>query len=108
MPEHTPSPIDLPDAELDRGGIGWTSGILAIASLFLLLTNGVSLRDWIDDQPPSPLQARASELADQWLQITTDFGVAVPRERMHAQWKRAEQARFETAADQPAAAERPD
>jgi hypothetical protein len=96
MHSGTPSPIDLPEPELEENGLGWTFGVIIIAAMFLLLTNAVSLRDWIDDQPPSPVQAQAAALADQWVDVTEEFGVAVPRDFMHAQWKRAEEARFHT------------
>ena len=94
MPQEAPSPIDLPEPELEDSGLGWAFGVILIASLFLLFANAASLRDWIDDQPPSPIQARAAELADQWVGITEGFGIGLPRKAMHAQWKRAEQARF--------------
>jgi hypothetical protein len=94
VPQETPSPIDLPEPERDESGLGWAFGVILIASLFLLFANAASLRDWIDDQPPSPAQARAAELADQWVGITEAFGIGLPRKTMHAQWKRAEQARF--------------
>ena len=94
MPLHTPSPIDLPEPELEADGLGWTFGVIALTALFLLLTNAVSLRDWIDDQPPSLVQAQAASIADQWVQITEQFGIGLPRNAMHTQWKRAEGARF--------------
>jgi len=94
MPQETPSPIDLAEPELEANGLGWAFGVILIASLFLLFANAVSLRDWIDDQPPGPVQARAAEYADQWVAITEDFGIGLPRKAMHEQWKRAEEAQF--------------
>ena len=94
MSQHMPSPIDLPEPELEAPGLGWTFGVILIASLFLLFANAASLRDWIDDQPPSPLQAQAAELADQWVDLTEALGIGLPRKVMHAQWKRVEEARF--------------
>lgn len=94
MPHDTPSPIDLPEPELEESGLGWAFGVIAIASLFLLCANAASLRDWIDDQPPSPTQQQAAEYADQWVALTEGFGIGLPRKAMHGQWKRAEQARF--------------
>jgi len=94
MPHETPSPIDLPEPELEEPGLGWTFGVIAIASLFLLFGNASSLRDWIDDQPPSPAQQQAAEYADQWVETTESFGIGLPHKAMHDQWKRAEQARF--------------
>ena len=94
MPHETPSPIDLAKPELEGNGLGWAFGVILIASLLLLFANAVSLRDWIDDQPPGPVQAQAAEWADQWVAITEGIGIGLPRKAMHAQWKRAEQARF--------------
>jgi len=94
MPQDTPSPIDLPEPELEESGLGWTFGVIAIASLFLLCANASSLRDWIDDQPPSQAQQQAAEYADQWVETTEGFGIGLPHKAMHDQWKRAEEARF--------------
>ena len=93
--KHAPSPIDLPAPEIAGDGLGWTSVVIVITALFLLATNAVSLRDWIDDQPPGPVQAQASVLADQWLGLTERIGLAGPRDYLHTQWKRAEAARFQ-------------
>lgn len=94
MPQETPSPIDLPEPELEEPGLGWTFGVIATASLFLFFANASSLRDWIDDQPPSPAQQQVAEYADQWVETTENFGIGLPHKVMHDQWKRAEQARF--------------
>jgi len=85
MPQDTPSPIDLPEPELDEAGLGWSFGVILIASLFLFCANAASLRDWIDDQPPSPAQQQAAEYADRWVETTERFGVGLPRKAMHDQ-----------------------
>jgi hypothetical protein len=95
MSHHSPSPLDLPEPELEGRGLSWTFTIIIIAALFLLATNAVSLRDWIDDQPPGPIQAQAAEFADQWVALTGAAGIGLPRDAMHKQWKRAEEARFQ-------------
>jgi hypothetical protein len=94
VPRETPSPIDLPEPPLEVEGLGWAFRVVAVATLLLLFTNAVSLRDWIDDLPPGPLQARASDLAGSWLDLTRTLGVGVPRDALHDAWKRAEIARF--------------
>ncbi len=94
MPRETPSPIDLPEAPLDTPGLGWTALVIACAALVLLVANAVSLRDWIDDLPPSPAQAQASALAGDWVALTETSLIGRPRAWLHAQWKSAEAARF--------------
>ncbi|UAK23920.1 hypothetical protein [Sphingomonas nostoxanthinifaciens] len=95
MPRETPSPIDLPGPALLNGsGIAWATTVIAVATLVLLLTNAVALRDWIDEQRPSPVQAYAATAADGWVAFTDTIGLGAPRAAMHGQWKRAEAARF--------------
>ena len=94
MPRETPSPIDLPAEPLGRPGLLWATGTIVIAALILLAANAVALRDWIDEQPPSPVQEQAAALADQWVTITDAAGVGRPREWLHDLWKKAENARF--------------
>ncbi len=95
MPRETPSPVDLPDPIVDDiEGFGWASTAIAVAAIVLLATNSVSLKDWIDDQPPSPLQARAADVADTWLTAMRAIGIAGPRDVLHDAWKDAENARF--------------
>ena len=36
MPHETPSPIELPAEPVDAPGLAWTTGVIAIAALFLL------------------------------------------------------------------------
>ena len=100
--QHAPSPIDLPEPEMGENGLGWTFAVIVVATLFLLATNAVSLRDWIDDLSPGPVQAQAAAVADQWLELTQAVGLAAPRDYMHAQWKRAEAARFHAELDDEA------
>ncbi|HWI87031.1 MAG TPA: hypothetical protein VNT42_12015 [Sphingomonas sp.] len=104
---HAPSPIDLPEPEIEANALGWTCVVVAIAALFLLAANAVSLRDWIDEQPPSPFQAQAATLADQWVEFTGAIGIGLPRDAIHTQWKRAEGARFHEGAGENEAASGP-
>src|SRR4051812_37721205 len=105
--DHAPSPIDLPEPEMEEDGLGWTFAVIIITALFLLATNAVSLRNWIDDQPPGPVQAQAAAVADQWLEMTQGFGLALPRDYMHAQWKRAEATRFQAGVEEGQGPEAP-
>jgi hypothetical protein len=99
MPRETPSPVDLPDPLVeDADGLAWTTVTIAVAALLLLAINAVSLKDWVDGLRPSPLQARAAIVADRWLAITREAGVAAPRDALHGLWQQAEDARFGSAA----------
>ncbi|NIJ06931.1 hypothetical protein FHS31_000513 [Sphingomonas vulcanisoli] len=94
MPRETPSPIDLPAEPIWMPGLGWTSGVLALASLVLLACNAVSLRDWAESLTPGPNQARFAEITEQWADLTDRAGIGLARAWLHARWKAAEAARF--------------
>lgn len=95
MPRETQSPIDLPGAvRLGPGDLRRASVTIAVATVFLLLTNAVSLRDWIDERRPGPLQSAAASAADAWVGFTGRVGLGTPRAALHDRWKHAEAARF--------------
>jgi hypothetical protein len=94
VPRETPSPIDLPEEPLDAPGLGWTAAVILIAALFLLAMNAVSLRDWVEEQTPGPIQAQAAAAAEQWVQLTDAMGAGSPRAWLHDLWKKAEATHF--------------
>lgn len=101
MLEEMQSPVDLPGPERIGGRpLGWTTTVIAIASLLLLATNAVALDDWIDDMAPSPAQAQAAAISGQWRALTDGVGLGAPRAWLHQYWKRAEAARFGGPPDQ--------
>ena len=95
MPKETPSPIDLPGpVRVGPGDLRWATATIGFAALFLLLTNAVSLHDWVNEQRPGPVQAAAASAADAWVAFTDRIGLGAPRAAMHARWQAAEAARF--------------
>lgn len=91
----SPVDIDADDAwTRDEPGLGLATGAIIVATLFLLLTNAVSIRDWVDEQTPSDTQAAMAERADEWLATTEAIGLAGPRRWLHGQWKAAESLTF--------------
>ena len=94
MPREASSPIDLPAAPVEEAGLGWAGAVIALATLLLLVANAVSLRDWLEDLPPSSAQAQAAELAEEWVATTDAIGIGRPRALLHDWWKKAEAARF--------------
>ena len=94
------SPVDLPADDQEEegygsgGGLLWSTATIVIASLILLLTNAVTLSDWVEDMPPSQPQTEAAGLAADWRDTTDQLSLAAPRAQLHGLWKRAEAARF--------------
>jgi hypothetical protein len=94
--DETLFPVDIPGEDPPGAHpLRWTSVALAVASLFLLLTNAVSIRDWTNDLSPSPAQARLAGVAERWVVITDSMGLGSPRAALHARWKQAEAVKFD-------------
>ena len=90
------SPVDLAGgASGDTHPLRWATIAIATASLFLLATNAIAIRQWIDELTPGPIQARAQALATDWETFTMEIGLGAPRAALHAQWKAAQAARFD-------------
>jgi len=95
MLEHGESPVDIDEDDYEaEGGLLWSTAAIGIAALILLVTNAVSLGDWIEDMHPSAAQEQAAEISADWRDATDQIGVGAPRALLHGWWKRAEAARF--------------
>ncbi len=95
------SPVDLPGKDMPgMSGLAWASIVMAVSSLFLLLTNAVAITSWIAEMPASPIQVRALEAAERWEAITEPLGR--PRAWLRAHWEELEKMKFDNA---PQAAE---
>lgn len=90
------SPVDLPVDETGGNGLLWATVAITVASLLLLVTNAFSLRGWIDEQTPGPLQARLAETAAGWEKAMASVWLDRPRAEIHHMWKAAQAARFKS------------
>lgn len=96
------SPVDLKSRFFGmHHPLRWTTLTIMTASLFLLATNARSLRDWIDEQPPGPVQAQVANLAERWEGLTAGVGLGVPRAVLKTGWNKAQAARFGKAGPDP-------
>lgn len=95
------SPVDLPRDRPGGRPLGWATLTIFTASLFLLVTNALTLKDWIDEQTASPLQTKLAAWAGEWEEATGSLGFGTPRAELRRLWKKGQGARF-------AAAPRPD
>lgn len=90
------SPVDLPGSQLIGGSpLGWTTLTIAVAALFLALTNAVSINSWAAELEPSPTSARIVAASEWWLATSDALGLGGTRAAMHRVWKGWQAARFE-------------
>lgn len=90
------SPVDLPPPDEDsaaaRPALSWTSVILLVASLFLLVANASTLTGWAEELEPSPVSARVLRAAQDWEVLVEPAGR--PRAWLHDRWKALQALRF--------------
>jgi hypothetical protein len=84
-----------PDAEPPPpAGVAWTTAVIAIAAVALLLVNAQSARSWTAQLPPSDGALAARDLADRWAAATARLGLDAPRAALAGAWDRLLAARF--------------
>ena len=93
--DETMSPVDLPGAPEDGQPLRWTSLAIALAALILLFSNAATIDDWAKELPPSAAAEQVTQVTGRWSAFTDRLGLGMPRALLHAQWKRAETAKFQ-------------
>ncbi|ATE63734.1 hypothetical protein [Rhizorhabdus dicambivorans] len=89
------SPVDLPAEPIEDGDpLLWTTLIIAVAALVLLVANAGTLAAWVDEKPVSEAQQQASQAAADWKAAMDDAGATAPRDWLHARWKELQAMRF--------------
>jgi hypothetical protein len=81
------SPVDLPPGgEDDRDGLIWTTSIIAIAALVLLLLNAAALKGWAYDLEPDARSERIVGLSEAWYQRVDAYYINAPLATMRGWW----------------------
>lgn len=106
----TDSPIPVPadpDDPIARGrAVGWTSVVMATATLFLFVFNAPALKNWSASLKPNDATVAAAGLAAAWAQAVGGAGLTTPRAVVHDAWARGRAITFPqtsgpSGADQP-------
>ncbi|MEA3013556.1 MAG: hypothetical protein QOD42_2101 [Sphingomonadales bacterium] len=93
---HTLSPVDLPEpAEpLPHDGLRWTSTIIVLATLILLVFNAHTLRGWAYELHPTDANAKIVSASEGWYDATASIGLNRPVEALHKAWREVMNLRF--------------
>jgi hypothetical protein len=81
-------------AEKPCSAVAWTSKIIAVAAVTLLLTNPASLKGWIAQQRPEAVPPMARAAVDGWWNITEGLGLTTPRTAIERIWRGAQAAEW--------------
>ena len=79
----------VPDEATAAAALRWTASVMVVTTLFLLVFNAASLKSWADGLAPSDTTLVVRGYADRWEATTERWGVAAPRDAVHAAWKKA-------------------
>ncbi|WP_396593911.1 hypothetical protein [Brevundimonas sp. R86498] len=83
----------------------WTSRVIVIATVFLLVFNGVSIQNWSRQQAPGWMTTTVRRLADVWTEQLALLGADQPREAVREAYERARDARWTIRDPSPLAGE---
>ncbi len=89
----------------ERGAVGWTTAVMAVAVAGLLVFNARSVRDWTETESPGPLVLVARGVAEGWWRAVGRLGLNAPRSAISHLWGAARAARWTPSAE--AASRRP-
>lgn len=72
----------------------WTSRIIVVAAVFLLIFNAVAIQNWSRQQAPGWVTTTVSRLADVWVEQIAQLGADQPRQAVRDGYETARDARF--------------
>jgi hypothetical protein len=88
-----------PSADPDEDGLAardrrWTSRVIVIAAVFLLIFNIASVQNWARQQAPGWLTTTVARLAEVWSEQMALLGADQPREAVRDAYRTASEAQW--------------
>lgn len=72
----------------------WTSRVIVVATVFLLIFNAVSIQNWSRQQAPGWVTTTVRRLADVWSEQIAQLGADRPRQAVRDGYEAAQDARW--------------
>ncbi|SFP60519.1 hypothetical protein [Sphingomonas rubra] len=90
------SPVVVPpDEAVDaRRPLGWTTGVILVATLFLAIFNAGSATEWLDEQTPTATIERLRAPVEGWSRATAALHADAARTHLRRWWQALRAARF--------------
>jgi hypothetical protein len=74
------------DPLVQRRALAWTSTVIAVAAIFLLVFNATALHSWASSLKPSDATVELAAVAGGWEDATARLGLTAPRAFVHDVW----------------------
>ena len=85
---YSQSPVDLPEPlPPSAHPLRWTSVVIGVAALTLVLLNADAIRGWTWQLPASPQAARAATAAEAWYEAVDGLQLNRPAAAMRSRWQ---------------------
>ncbi len=89
-----PPPPPADEATLAARDRRWTSRVIVIVAVFMLIFNGASIQNWARQQPPNWFTVTVQQIADVWMGQVAQLGADKPRQGIRETYQEVHDARF--------------
>ena len=72
----------------------WTTRVILVVAVFMLVFNGASIQNWARQQAPNWFTVTVQQVADVWMTQVSQLGADRPRQAIRAAYQDAHDARF--------------
>ncbi|MBL0949029.1 hypothetical protein [Brevundimonas sp.] len=89
-----PPPPPADEETLAARDLRWTSRVILIVTVFMLIFNGASIQNWARQQAPNWFTVTVQQVADVWMTQVSQLGADTPRQGIRETYQDAHDARF--------------
>ncbi|HAV48789.1 MAG TPA: hypothetical protein DCX75_00535 [Brevundimonas sp.] len=72
----------------------WTTRVILVVAVFMLVFNGASIQNWARQQAPNWFTVTVQQVADVWMTQVSQLGADRPRQAIRDAYQDAHDARF--------------
>ena len=102
-----PAPADPDDQLALARSLRWTTTVIGVAALVLVLFNATALKNWSASLNPNTVTVAAAGVAAGWEDLTGRIGLTAPRAVVHNAWAAGRSVTFPQKASPAGADEAP-
>lgn len=89
-----PPPPPADEATLAARDRRWTSRVIVVVAVFMMIFNSASIQNWARQQAPDWFTVTVQQIADVWMGQISQLGADKPRQGIRETYQEAHDARF--------------